>query len=155
MVWDGPPEFSWVGLAAASHHAFDPETGTILGGWISWKSAERTGPLRDTPAGYLELIQPGMGAEDLTRIDSQATEFSGYRIPRVDILLQEFTAHELGHFGGLGHDFFDHGTEAGRRMVRSIMDYPPFALAVFDPRVATIREFDRTALRCQYSDRCP
>jgi hypothetical protein len=126
--WIGRPEVVMTGANGYTELAFDPDTGLIIGGLISVINDDVRPPFRP------------LAAADKRRFDHPDLDFVVDAIhrygemenvlhPLPEKYLEYLLTHEMGHFNGLGHNFYTSAATSAVRPVSSVMSYPPFPVA--------------------------
>ena len=126
--WHGSQDIPFTGMSGFTEIAFDPVTGVIVGGLITFINEDR--PVRNLPAEDATRVRTGQIDRDwLARSMLNYAIMSQVRHPMPEKYLQYLLLHEICHFNGLAHDFHvDLTTKIGDPPL-TIMGYPPFAIA--------------------------
>lgn len=150
--WSGAEAIAWTGVGGSASFTFDPESGVIVGGIISFMNSSPEVALKDTPVSISDVFRQGeFGLDWIAKVYLQRDLFASMRHPMPELVVENILLHELGHFNGFSHNFA--GSIAGnpQKISESIMDYFPFSAV----RRNALGDFDIQNLRAIYSAQIP
>lgn len=137
--WVGHERLPWTGVGGSAQSTFDPETGLIKGGVVTFTNSVNGDALRPAPAEDAEKMRNSTG--DLNWIASvymRSDEFVGYFHPAPLMVSETILLHEIGHFNGLAHNFSGSLNGSVKTPSNSIMEYMPFSAV----RYPALGDFD-------------
>lgn len=149
--WIGPKELSFTGANGYTELAFDPQTGLVVGGIISVINDDVKPPFSQLPEAdraKLRRLDRDWIADAMLRFN----EMNDVAHPVPEGSAEYLLLHEMGHFSGLGHNFYVSDSTTPLRPVSTIMSYPPFPVA---HRATYIGEADLTRLGIVYGQKRP
>lgn len=127
IFWDGPPTLAWASFAAISTPSFNPLSGDILGGAITFINQVKEDDLSQTPQSILNTYNNNqIDIQTAAAFLMKRKLFSTYRHPEPEKLVKAIFIHELGHDFGMPHYFMGSINTSKDTLFDTVMDYPPF-----------------------------
>jgi hypothetical protein len=131
VFWNGSDrDISAAGIGGMALSSYDPLTGVVDGGMISFMNlaAGGTTPTGMPPQALSDMLT-GKSVDGRAAAEWQykTTELGNYRHPAPEMVLSYVMIHEFGHYLGLRHNFAA-SVYANPRVTTSVMEYPPYAL---------------------------
>jgi hypothetical protein len=152
VKWTGSSVIPWTGVSGSTVHAFDPETGVILGGVITFSNGVDEKTLRGSPAEIdRQFISGKIDLSWIAQIFLRKPEFSNYRHPMPELVVKSILEHEIGHYNGLAHNFAGSHSGTVAEPSATVMDYFPFS-AIRNLKIGT---FDHEVIKAVYSGVAP
>lgn len=149
--WFGDPHLVFTGANGYTELAFDPQTGLILGGIISIINDDVHPPFASLSAADKAKFQI-LDRDWVTDVMHRYQEMNGILHPDANHYAEYLILHEMGHFNGLGHNFYTNEKTTPERPISSVMSYPPFPVA---HRANYIGAADKKRLAIVYGDKPP
>lgn len=144
--WLGAKDLALTGANGYTELAFDPATGLVVGGVVTVINDDVKPPFKPlAPAdhGPFGRLDRDWIAAAMLRYH----EMNGVTHPEPLGYAEYVVLHEMGHFSGLGHNFYASDATTPSRPISTIMSYPPFPVA---HRATYVGDADRQRLAMVY-----
>lgn len=123
----GSSSIPWSGVGASTASTFDPQTGKIVGGYITFENPADASALQNASIAEDRRVRDGSFTYDwLASTYLRKAEFLNLRSPIPELIVESILLHEVGHFNGLAHNFKGSLDGTVTAPSRTIMDYVPF-----------------------------
>lgn len=150
--WKGSAEIPWTGISGSTIHSFDPVSGLILGGVVTFTNGAEESTLNNSPAEVdRQFLLGDIDSNWVARIFLRKSEFASYRHPLPEIAIQSILEHEIGHYNGFAHNFLGSLSGTVDKPSATIMDYFPF------PGIKNLKigRFDQEVINAVYKGATP
>jgi hypothetical protein len=125
--WKGPAAIPWTGIGGSTMASYDPDSGEVLGGLVTFTNGVDESKLQTTPGNYdREFVSAKFDKDWVASVYLQMETFLNYRHPLPELAVQTILLHEIGHFNGMSHNFLGSNSGDVQFPSESIMDYLPF-----------------------------
>lgn len=152
VFWTGSDrEISAAGIGGIAMSSYDPVTGVVDGGMISFTNLATSGtsPTAQPPQALVELLTgKSIDARAAAEWQVKVNELGNYRHPAPETVLAYVMTHEFGHYLGLRHNFAGSVYAAPPAVTTSVMEYPPYVLR--SGAASAIGQFDVTTINAIY-----
>lgn len=130
VFWNGHEgDISAAGIGGVSFSTYDPLTGVIDGGSISFMNLEAAGttPTAMPPQALSDMLTgKSINARAAAEWQAKTQELGNYRHPAPESNLVYVMTHEFGHYLGLRHNFAGSVYARPGTVTSSVMEYPPY-----------------------------